>query len=210
MFEDKYRQANDSLHPRQELLWEMEQKQHRRILPYARWSTIAACALVVLALGLFFGGRFFGGAKEMNMSGAAAADAAPREMADTADGGVEYKVESTMDTAFEMAGTEGVDETEEACPEDAPREVELANVEAGTGAEIAAVGETLLCRFRQDTCLLEVCTTEGEVLGELYLPEVENTACAFMELEESILHMYLEDGRELLIDLSDPVTPTVQ
>lgn len=194
MFEEKYRQANDSIHPREGLLWEMEQKQ-RRPAPYIRWSAVAACALVVLSLGLFVAGRFFGGAKSMDMS--AAAEAAPREVADEAF--VEYNAE---DTAEVVEATEAETETDGGEADLAPELV------AGTGErEVAAVSDTLLCVYKRETTLLQVYSLTGEKLGELMLSEAKNTSCTAMELEEAILHMYFEDGRELLIDLSDPTTP---
>lgn len=199
MFKDQYKQANDSLRPRKELLWEMEQKQRKPVHAYARWSTVAACALVVLALGLFFGGRFFGGAKsmEMNTSGAAA-DAAPREMADTAALGG-YAMDTTETT--EDAWVEEAEE--EAFSEEPPQ-----NVETVAGAEIAAIGENLLCRFRQDTCLLEICALNGQVLGTLELPEA--ASCTAMELEGDTLKLYLEGDGVILVDISNPAVPTMR
>lgn len=189
MFEEKYRRANDSIHPREGLLWEMEQKQ-RRPAPYIRWSAVAACALVVVSLGLFVAGRFFGGAKSMDMS--AAAEAAPGEVADEAF--VEYNAE---DTAEVVETTET--ETDGG---------ELSALAGGTGErEVAAVSDTLLCVYKRETTLLQVYSLTWEELGELVLPEVKNTSCTAMELEEDILYMYFEDGREMLIDLSDPTTP---
>lgn len=189
MFEEKYRRANDSIHPREGLLWEMEQKQ-RRPAPYIRWSAVAACALVVVSLGLFVAGRFFGGAKSMDMS--AAAEAAPGEVADEAF--VEYNAE---DTAEVVEATET--ETDGG---------ELSALAGGTGErEVAAVSDTLLCVYKRETTLLQVYSLTWEELGELVLPEVKNTSCTAMELEEDILYMYFEDGREMLIDLSDPTNP---
>lgn len=191
MFEEKYRQANDSLHPREELLWEMEQKQ-RRPAPYIRWSAVAACALVVLSLSLFLAGRVLGGAKSMDMNSSGAADAAPREVADEAY--AEYK---TADTAEVVETTEAEVDGDESSA-----------LAGGTGErEVAAVSDTLLCLYKQETALLEVYSTDGEALGELTLPEVQDTLCTAMELEETILHMYFEDGGELLIDLADPTSP---
>lgn len=191
MFEEKYRQANDSIHPREGLLWEMEQKQ-RRPAPYIRWSAVAACALVVLSLSLFIAGRAFGGAKSMEMNSSGAAEAAPREIADEAY--VEYNAE---DTAEVVETTET--ETDGG---------ELSALAGGTGErEVAAVSDTLLCVYKRKTTLLQVYSLTGEKLGELMLSEAKNTSCTAMELEEAILYMYFEDGRELLIDLSDPTTP---
>lgn len=193
MFEEKYRQANDSIHPREGLLWEMEQKQ-RRPAPYIRWSAVAACALVVVSLGLFVAGRFFGGAKSMEMNSSGAAEAAPREVADEAF--VEYNAE---DTAEMVEATEAEPETDGG---------ELSALAGGTGErEVAAVSDTLLCVYKRETTLLQVYSLTWEELGELVLPEVKNTSCTAMELEEDILYMYFEDGREMLIDLSDPATP---
>lgn len=196
MFEEKYRQANDSIHPREGLLWEMEQKQ-RRPAPYIRWSAVAACALVVLSLGLVIAGRAFDGAKSADTSMSAAAESAPREVADEAY--VEYNVE---DAAEVVEATEAETETDGG-------EVNLApELAGGTGErEVAAVSDTLLCRYGQETALLQVYSLTGEELGELMLSEAKNTSCTAMELEETILYMYFEDGRELLIDLSDPTTP---
>lgn len=194
MFEEKYKQANDSIHPREGLLWEMEQKQ-RRPAPYIRWSAVAACALVVLSLGLVIAGRAFDGAKSADTSMSAAAESAPREVADEAY--VEYNVE---DAAEVVEATEA--ETDGG-------EVNLASeLAGGTGErEVAAVSDTLMCVYKQETALLQVYSLTGEELGELMLSETKNTSCTAMELEETILYMYFEDGRELLIDLSDPTTP---
>lgn len=191
MFEEKYRRANDSIHPREGLLWEMEQKQ-RRPAPYIRWSAVAACALVVVSLGLFIAGRAFGGAKSMDMNSSGAAEAAPREVADEAF--VEYNAEDTAEVV----------ETTEAEADGG----ELSALAGGTGErEVAAVSDTLLCVYKRETTLLQVYSLTWEELGKLVLPEVKNTSCTAMELEETILYMYFEDGRELLIDLSDPTTP---
>lgn len=194
MFEEKYRQANDSIHPREGLLWEMEQKQ-RRPAPYIRWSAVAACALVVLSLGLVVAGRAFGGAKSMEMNSSAAAESAPREVADEA-----YAEYNGEDTAEVVEATEA--ETDGG-------EVNLApELAGGTGErEVAAVSDTLLCVYKQETALLQVYSLTGEELGELMLSEAKNTSCTAMELEETILYMYFEDGREMRIDLSDPTSP---
>lgn len=198
MFEEKYRRANDSIHPREELLLEMEQKQ-RRPAPYMHWSAVAACALVVLSLGLFMAGRAFGGAKSMDMNSSGAAEAAPREVADEAI--AEY---NTADTAEVVEATE----TELDGGESSRTSESASALCGGTGErEVAAVSDTLLCRYGQETALLEVYSTAGEKLGELVLPEVQDTLCTAMELEETTLYMYFEDGRELRIDLADPTNP---
>lgn len=197
MFEEKYRQANDSIHPREGLLEEMQRK--RRPVPYLRWSTIAACAVVVLALGMFFGGRLLSGAKSMQFD-AAAADTAPMAGNDMAD----YKSESTM------AAAEGADETEEAVeaaePEEngepyrdggVPRETEAPSAEAGEFGEIAAISDGMECSFEAEGSLLRVYMGTKGLFMEL--PEAAGFRCTRMEIEEEVIFLYFEDRDTMLV-----------
>ena len=186
MFEDKYRQANDSLHPREELLLEMQRKQ-RRPAPYLRLSTVAACAVVVLALGVFFTGRFLGGMKSADSS---AADMAPQSM------GAEYNnAESAMDTVGGAETDDGAvsesapiltdekaGETEEAAPEE---------------REIAAISDTLTCWFEAENSLLYVQSEAADLRMEI--PEAAGHLCTGVEIEGELVRLRFAEGEDVLV-----------
>lgn len=195
MFEEKYRQANDSIHPREGLLEEMQRK--RRPAPYLQWSTVAACAVVVLALGLFFGGRLLSGAKSMQFEAAAAdtaaAEAAPMAGNDMAD----YKSESTM------AAVGSVDETEEVAEAAEPEENGEPDYDGGAPAkteefgEIAAISDGLECRFEAESSLLRVYMGTAGLFMEL--PEAAGYRCTGMEIEGEVICLYFEDRGAMLV-----------
>ena len=57
-----------------------------------------------------------------------------------------------------------------------------------------------------EACLLLLYDTEGNKLGELYLPELGEYSLTDTELQENILWIYTEGG-SLLVDISDPASP---
>lgn len=205
MFEEKYRQANDSIHPREGLLEEMQRK--RRPAPYLRWSTVAACAVVVLALGLFFGGRLLSGAKSMQFE-AAAADTAGTETAPMAGNDMaEYKSESTMVAA------EGADENGEVAEAVEPEENGETEYDGGAPAEteapakteefgeIAAISDGMECRFEAEGSLLRVYM--GSVGLYMELPEAAGFRCAGIEIEGEVIFLYFEDRETMLVLVSE-------
>lgn len=186
MFEDKYRQANDSLHPREELLLEMQRKQ-RRPAPYLRLSTVAACAVVVLALGVFFTGRVLGG---MKRAGSSAADMAPQIM------GADYNSESIMDTAggAQENGGGALSESAPILTQEEAGETEGAAPEEG---EIAAISDAMTCWFEAEKNLLYVQTETTELTVEL--PEAAGQACTGVEIEGELVRLRFENREDVLV-----------
>lgn len=69
MFRNSYKQANDSIHPREDLLQEMQRRQTQQKPLWkapARWGTLAACVLVMISLGVWLLGQSYGN-KKMQM-----------------------------------------------------------------------------------------------------------------------------------------------
>jgi hypothetical protein len=204
MFRNSYKQANDSIHPIEDLLQEMQRRQTQQKPLWkapARWGTLAACVLVMISLGVWLLGQSYGNKKDAN---------------DTAQAAAQYKSEekSIGAAGFFDASEENasVSEQEEGAMNtmDAP----TAAVGADTGTWAGEIpenglfgsGEGICWTVDPEACLLLLYDTEGNRLGELYLPELGEYSLTDTELQGNILWIYTEGG-SLLVDISDPASP---